>query len=81
MSAPGPAPAQENLIANCPILAGISRIGDLSQDLQRSMRQLRRDLERCKTCRAGPECPALRDYQDKITDAIVSVLAELKPLC
>lgn len=78
MSASGQRSVQEHAIANCPILAGISRVSDLAQDLQRTMRQLRRDLERCKTCPAGPQCPVLQQYQTQISQAITDVLAELQ---
>lgn len=64
--------------ANCPVLAGISRISDLTQDIQRTMRKLRRDLDRCKTCPAGPQCPVLQEYQALIHEAITDVLAELE---
>jgi hypothetical protein len=62
--------------ANCPILAGLSRITDLTQDIQHTMRQLRRDLGRCKTCPAGPQCPIMQEYQDHISRAIADIMLE-----
>ena len=63
----------------CPILADTARITDLAQDLQRTMRRLRRDLSRCKTCPAGEQCPVLQNYQAQISQAITEVLSELTP--
>jgi hypothetical protein len=61
----------------CPVLADAARITDLAQDIQRAMRRLRRDLDRCKTCPAGERCPVLLNYQDQISQAITEVLSEL----
>jgi hypothetical protein len=66
----------ERLYANCPILAGLSRIEDLTQDIRQTMRQLRRDLNRCKTCPAGQQCPVMQEYRNQISQAIADVLAE-----
>jgi hypothetical protein len=63
--------------ATCPILADAARITDLAQDIQRTMRRLRRDLEHCKACAAGEQCPILQNYQAQISQAIVEVLSEL----
>ena len=64
--------------ANCPILAGMSRLTGLTEDIQRTMRRLRGDLDRCKTCTAGQHCPVLQDYQAQITEAIATVLDEFQ---
>ena len=64
------------LCANCPILASATRITNLAQDMRRTMRKLRRDLNRCKTCPARQQCPILQDYEGQITEAISAVLAE-----
>jgi hypothetical protein len=61
---------------NCPILAGLSRIADLTQDLQHTMSQLRRDLDHCKTCPARQACPVMQEYQQQISQAIDDFLAE-----
>jgi hypothetical protein len=61
----------------CPVLADAARITDLAQDLQRTMRRLRRDLDRCKTCPAGEQCPVLQNYQAQISQAITEVFSEL----
>jgi hypothetical protein len=61
----------------CPVLADAARITDLAQDLQHAMRRLRRDLNRCKTCPAGEQCPVLQNYQAQISRAIAEVLSEL----
>lgn len=66
----------EWLYTNCPILAGTTRITNLAQDMKRTMRKLRRDLNRCKTCPAGQQCPVLQDYEERISEAISAVLAE-----
>jgi hypothetical protein len=61
----------------CPVLADAARITDLAEDLQRTMRRLRRDLNRCKTCPAGERCPVLQSYQAQIRQAILEVFSEL----
>jgi len=66
----------EWLYANCPILASTTHITNLAQDMRRTMRKLRRDLNRCKTCPARQQCPILQDYEGQITEAISAVLAE-----
>ena len=73
-SAPGATPCD-----NCPILADAARITDLTQDIRRAMRRLRRDLNRCKTCPVGEQCPVLQNYQAQINQAITEVLSELTP--
>ena len=64
---------------SCPVLDDAAHVTDLTQDIRRAMRRLRRDLDRCKTCPAGEQCPALRNYQAQINQAIVEVLSELTP--
>jgi hypothetical protein len=59
------------------VLADAARISDLAQDIRRTMRKLRRDLDHCKTCPAGEGCPILQDYQAQVSRAIAEVLAEL----
>jgi hypothetical protein len=63
--------------AACPVLADAARITDLAQDIQRTMRKLRRDLNRCRSCSAGEQCPLLQDYQAEVSQAIAEVLSEL----
>jgi hypothetical protein len=63
----------------CPILADAERITELTQDIRRAMRRLRRDLNRCKTCPAEEQCPVLQNYQAQISQAITEVLSELTP--
>ena len=62
---------------DCPVLADAARISDLAQDIQRTMRRLRRDLNRCKTCPAEEQCPVLQNYQAQISQAIEEVFTEL----
>ena len=69
---PHPAPCDA-----CPVLADAARITDLAQDLQRTMRRLRRDLNRCKTCPIVEQCPVLQNYQTQISQAIAEVFSEL----
>ena len=63
----------------CPILADADRITELTQDIRRAMRRLRRDLNRCKTCPAEEQCPVLQNYQAQISQAIAEVLSEITP--
>lgn len=66
----------EWLYANCPILASAARITNLAQDMKRTMRKLRRDLNHCKTCPARQQCPVLQDFEARVSEAISAVLAE-----
>lgn len=66
------------LCAACPVLADAAHLSDLAQDVQRAMRKLRRDLDRCKTCPAGGQCPVLQSYQADIAEAIHVILAEFE---
>ena len=63
--------------ARCPVLADVDHITDLTQDIQRTMRKLRRDLNRCQACTTREQCPILQDYQAQISRAIAEVLSEL----
>jgi hypothetical protein len=73
---PAEAGPLERSYANCPILAGLSQITSLAQDIRATTRQLRRDLNRCKTCPLGQQCPIMQQYQEQISQAIADVLAE-----
>jgi hypothetical protein len=55
-------------------------MSSLTEDIQQTMRQLRRDLNRCKTCPSGEQCPVLQEYQNIINQAVASVLEEFSHL-
>ena len=62
--------------ANCPVQADTARVAELSQDMARYLRKLRRDLRRCALCEAGPECPILQEYHAVVEAAIDQVVRE-----
>jgi hypothetical protein len=61
---------------NCPVQKDVSQIQDLSKDLTRSMRKLRRDLLACQSCDAAEDCPVLREFNLNVTAAIDQITDE-----
>ena len=62
--------------ANCPLREDTARLAELGQDMTRYLRKLRRDLRRCASCEAGPECPILQEYHAVVEAAIDQVVRE-----
>ena len=58
---------------DCPILDDQARINDLSEDLVRAMRKLRRDLDACNRCPANEGCPILMEFNAAVQTAITEV--------
>jgi hypothetical protein len=54
----------------CPISADINLVLDLSEDLNRAMRQLRRKLKACEKCPLDNPCGFRRTFQARV-DAII----------
>jgi hypothetical protein len=63
-------------IPNCPVLKDVNQIQDLSKDLTRTMRKLRRDLLTCQTCGSAEDCPVLKEFNATVTAAIDQVTDE-----
>jgi hypothetical protein len=58
---------------DCPVLEDQARIQDLSENLARAMRKLRRDLAACSRCPAYETCPILVEINAAIQNAIQEV--------
>jgi hypothetical protein len=62
--------------AGCPIAADINLVIDLSEDLNRAMRQLRRKLNACEKCPLDQSCGFRRAFQERVDAIIHEVNAE-----
>ena len=62
--------------AGCPIAADINLVLDLSEDLNRAMRQLRRKLNACEKCPLDSSCGFRRAFQERVDAIIHEVNAE-----
>jgi hypothetical protein len=60
----------------CPISADINLVLDLSEDLNRAMRQLRRKLNACEKCPLDNSCGFRRAFQARVDAIIHEVNAE-----
>jgi hypothetical protein len=57
----------------CPILENSRKIQDLTQDLRKTMRKLRRDLNFCQACTSYRNCPVLQLFNSAVQAAIQEV--------
>ena len=62
--------------AGCPIAQDINLVLDLSEDLNRAMRQLRRKLDACEKCPLDDQCGFRRAFQRRVEAIIQEVNAE-----
>jgi hypothetical protein len=62
--------------AGCPISSDIYLVLDLSEDLTRAMRQLRRKLDACEKCPLDDHCGFRRAFQEQVDLAIKEVTGE-----
>jgi hypothetical protein len=62
--------------AGCPIAPDINLVLDLSEDLNRAMRQLRRKLNACEKCPLDNSCGFRRAFQERVDAIIHEVNAE-----
>ena len=62
--------------AGCPIATDINLVLDLSEDLNRAMRQLRRKLNTCEKCPLDNSCGFRRAFQERVNAIIHEVNAE-----
>ena len=67
---------QRGLPASCPIAPRVSQVLNLSSDLGRAMRRLRRELNACQACPAGEDCRFISYFQEQVNAAITQVNAE-----
>lgn len=62
--------------AGCPVLRDTGQAVQLSHDLTRSLRRLRRDLGRCQSCERVAACTILAHFNGLVNQAIEEVVAE-----
>jgi len=62
--------------AGCPISPDIHLVLDLSEDLTRAMRQLRRKLDACEKCSLDDHCGFRRAFQAQVDMAIQEITGE-----
>jgi hypothetical protein len=62
--------------AGCPIALDINQVIDLSEDLNRAMRQLRRKLDACEKCSQDDRCGFRRAFQERIKAVVAEVAGE-----
>jgi len=65
----------------CPIGEDSLKIAELSHDLVRALRRLRRDLQHCQDCAAAPggegvRCPLRGEYNALVSQAVEEVWEE-----
>lgn len=61
----------------CPIAAAAQEVVDLSGDLTKAMRRLRRDVLRCKHCKQGDGCTFRINFTEMVDVALAEVVEEL----
>lgn len=59
---------------HCPIRQHAETIEQLTSDMVKALRDLRRDLESCTHC--TPNCPFLRKYNATVSTALVRIAEE-----
>jgi hypothetical protein len=62
--------------SSCPVLADGQRVANLSNDLTKALRKLKRASKACLACEAGPDCPIKASWTEQITIAIQEVTEE-----
>ncbi len=62
--------------AGCPIAPDINKVLNLSEDLTRAMRQLRRKLDACEKCPLDERCGFRRYFQERVKAAVQEVSGE-----
>ena len=61
---------------NCPVQEDTTQITELSKDLTKYMRKLRRDIANCVKCPIYEECPVLSNFNTIIQETIQEINAE-----
>jgi hypothetical protein len=61
---------------DCPIVAGQVKITDLSREMVRAIRQLRRDLDACQHCPFADDCEILKNFNRQVQYAIDEITEE-----
>ena len=63
-------------VPGCPVLQDTRQIEGLSQDLSKTLRKLRRDLEACRKCPNYDNCQVLKDFNSMVQTALSEVASE-----
>jgi hypothetical protein len=66
----------KNAIPGCPVLQDTRQIQGLSHDLAKSIRKLRRDLDKCSKCPNYDNCQVLKDFNNMVNTALGEVADE-----
>jgi hypothetical protein len=61
-------------------MKGSGQVVDLSRDLIKTLRRLRRDLRMCARCKQTVTCPMLRDFNTQVQAAIDQINDEWNQL-
>ena len=61
-------------------MKGSGQVLDLSRDLTRTLRRLRRDLRMCTRCQQSVTCPLLQDFNQQVQAAIDQINDEWNQL-
>lgn len=61
---------------DCPIQQHQTKIVDLSKDMVRTIRKLRRDLQSCPECDNALDCPILQTFNASVNEAINTITDE-----
>jgi len=64
--------------ADCPILHDSQHLAGLSQDMARTIRRIRRNLNLCDQCPSFADCAVLADLKSNVDTAIREVLSEME---
>jgi hypothetical protein len=62
--------------ASCPILRDSARIVELSNDMAKTIRRLKRNLRLCQDCPSGGDCPVLDKFSQLVNQAIEEIIEE-----
>ena len=67
-----------SLPPSCPIYGDVAAISDLSRDMLRQLRKLRRDLQACESCQEMDDgkCLFLESFHSQVNQAINTVTEE-----
>ena len=61
----------------CPVQEETENVLELSKDLRRAVRRLKRSMGACMHCAAKQDCPVLINFQMTVNEAIGEIIEEL----
>jgi hypothetical protein len=66
----------EGTLETCPVIQEAEHVLEITHDLGKAMRRLRRKLNFCTGCDHEGNCPALQSFQAQIKNAIAELSEE-----